>query len=65
VFDSLVGGETIRGLEQESGARIKVDQASSGAEERKILLYGKLIDMTAAKYIPEPILLQPICLWLK
>ncbi|CAO3662103.1 unnamed protein product [Umbelopsis ramanniana] len=36
------GGETIRGLEQESGARIKVDQATSNAEERKVLLFGKL-----------------------
>jgi hypothetical protein len=52
---AMPGGETIRGLEQESGARIKVDQASSNAEERKILLYGKFTDMIAAtEYILEP-----------
>ncbi|CAM0139803.1 Far upstream element-binding protein 3 [Umbelopsis sp. WA50703] len=45
------GGETIRGLEQESGARIKVDQASSTAEERTILLYGQPDAIALAKQL--------------
>ncbi|KAH8550436.1 hypothetical protein BGW37DRAFT_499391 [Umbelopsis sp. PMI_123] len=45
------GGETIRGLEQESGARIKVDQATSGAEERKVLLFGSPDAIALAKQL--------------